>query len=54
MNCEYCGCDLSDRDWGDVNGAIVCYDCMKETIIDQNLQSKPEWAELLHELEQED
>lgn len=28
MECEYCGKPLADCDWGDVQGACVCQDCI--------------------------
>jgi hypothetical protein len=51
MDCEYCGQCVDDTDWGDVKGAIVCYDCLPEAIRDQGLQDQPEWKELLVSLE---
>jgi hypothetical protein len=28
MECEYCGLEIGDGDWGDVQGAIVCQHCI--------------------------
>jgi hypothetical protein len=28
MECEYCGLEIRDGDWGDVEGAIVCQHCI--------------------------
>lgn len=35
MQCELCG-EKTDE-FGDVNGAIVCMDCMQEALDDQGL-----------------